>query len=234
MKQECFIIPTKIDNDVQSFYIHRCLKSIRTFYPSTLIIIALSTGTNILEIDDPNIIQVKNPYFSTLGCIYLFHIHKYANYAYILHDSMTLTSILPPSKNSISFMYMFDEPGMSSNIYAENYKKILTPSQCYDMINNQKIGCFGVSMGLDQSIIENIGILELIPSVTTKTDFCAMERIFAYLCDSNGITYDVLCGSIFGCANPWENPQLSTMSFDEIVSKNYGLCVIKTLVGRTE
>lgn len=234
MKRECFIIPTKIDTPSQSFYIYRCLESIRAIYPDTLIVIALSKGTSQLNISDTNTIQVENPYFSTLGCIYLFYVHKYAEYAYILHDSMVVINIFPTPIKPISFIYTFNEPGMSANVYGQNYTKLLSPMQCHDMITKQRYGCFGVSMGLRHDIIEKLNIFQIIPRVVTKNDFCAMERIFAYLCKSNGIEYDVICGDIFGETNPWSHPEFASMSLHDIKSKNYKVCVVKSLVGRTE
>lgn len=231
---ECFIIPTKIDTPSQEFYIHRCLKSIRRLYPVTKIIIALSKNTAQLSIEDPNTTQVENPYFSTLGCLYLFYKHKYADYAYILHDSMVVNTHIPRTTSEVSFMYTFYEPGMCANIYHANYQKLLTPYQYSDMLQHQKNGCFGVSMGLTHSVIEKLKILDVIPNITTKNDFCATERIFAYLCDSNHIAYDVLCGSIFGVADPWTHPELASMTLEDILSRNYPLCIIKSLVGRTE
>lgn len=230
----CFMIPTKIDSPSQEFYIRRCLKSIRRIYPSTPIIIALAKGTSPIATDDPHILQVENPYFSTLGCIYLLYRNNYAEYAYILHDSMVVNSLIPESSRDVSFIYSFHEPGMCAHIYHPNYQKLLSPSQYRDMLFNQKTGCFGVSMGMKLSVIERLGVLELAPKLTTKNDFCATERIFAYLCDSNHVEYDVLCGSIFGDADPWAHPELSNMSLEEILARNYRMCIIKSLVGRTE
>lgn len=233
-QRECFILPVKINTPSQVFYIDRCLKSIRRLYPTTLIVIALAKDTSMLELDDANILQVENPYFSTLGCIYLFYKYKYADYAYILHDSMVVNRSLPTSSCDVSFFYTFHEPGMCAHIYGQNYQKILTAEQCHHMLRTQTQGCFGVSMGLRHSVIERLHILPLIEKIILKTDFCAMERIFAYLCESNGVSYDVLCGSIFGDADPWAHPELAHMTLEEILSRNYSLCIIKSLVGRTE
>lgn len=234
MRSTCFIIPVKIDTPSQSFYVHRCLASIRRLYTDTLVVLALSKDTSPVKTDHVNVIQVNNPYFSTLGCISLFHAHAYADYAYIIHDSMVLINLLPPTNTLVSFVYTFHEPGMEAHIYGQNYQTILSPEQCHRMITTQKTGCFGVSFGIDRSAIESIGILPLLPRITTKNDFCAMERVFAYLCDSNGVAYDSLCGSIFGEGDPWAHPELSTMTLDEILARNYTLCIVKSLVGRTE
>lgn len=231
---ECFIIPVKIDSPSQEFYIQRCLKSIRRLYATTKIILALAKRTPRLHIDDPNLIQVENPYFSTLGCIYLFYKHKYADYAFILHDSMVVTKPIPRTGCDVSFFYYFYEPGLATTNYFQNYQKILSPHQHRDMMQHQKTGCFGVAMGMNHSTIQKLDILTIIPIVTTKNDFCAMERIFAYLCASNNINYDVLCGSIFGIADPWKHPELTTMTLEEILERNYPMCIIKSLVGRTE
>lgn len=234
MKSECFIIPTKVDNQSHRFYIDRCIESIRRVYPDTLIVIALSKGTSSMEIDGDNIIQVQNPYFSTLGCICLFHLNKYADYAYVIHDSMVITKQFPMTSAPVSFIYSFDEPGMCSNIYMENYSKLLEPSECYAMVSKHRRGCFGVSMGLDHDIIGKLGVLPIIPNVTTKNDFCAMERIFSFLCASNRIQVEVICGDIFGEANPWKYSEFSTMSLNDILARNFDVCVVKSMVGRTE
>lgn len=147
---------------------------------------------------------------------------------------MIVNTEIPASLCDVSFMYTFHEPGMSVNHYHSNYQKLLTPNQYSDMVHHQKNGCFGVSMGLTHSVIEKLKILDMIPKITTKTDFCATERIFAYLCDSNHIEYDVLCGSIFGVADPWAHPEFATMTLEDILSMKYPMCIIKSLVGRTE
>jgi hypothetical protein len=234
MRSTCFIIPVKIDRPSHSFYIHRCLASIRRLYPETPIVLALSKETPPIKTDHVNVTQVENPYFSTLGCLSLFSTHKYADYAYILHDSMVLTKVLPPTTTLVSFVYTFHEPGMEAHIYGQNYQKILSPEHYRRMVTTQTTGCFGVSVGIDHRVIESIGILPLLPKITTKNDFCATERIFAYLCDSNNVVYDSLCGTIFGEGDPWAHPELSTMTLDEILARNYTMCVVKSLVGRTE
>ena len=232
--KRCFILPVKIDSPSQEFYIRRCLKSIRRLYTDSLIVIALAKNTNRITLEYENVIQVENPYFSTLGCIYLFYVNKYADYAYILHDSMIVNKPIIESDKDISFIYSFDEPGMCNEIYADSYRKLLSPTQHYDMIKTQKTGCFGVSMGLHYRAIENIGILPVLAKVTTKNDFCAMERVFAYLCQLGRCEYDVLCGTIFNESDPWVHTELSTMTLDQILERNYTMCVIKSLVGRTE
>jgi hypothetical protein len=230
----CFIIPVKIGTPTQEFYIRRCLESIRRLYSNTLVVIALASGTDPLVFHDDNVIQVRNPYFSTIGCLYLMYVHRYAEYAYILHDSMVVSALLPKPTKDVSFIYTFHEPGMSVEHYRDNYRKILPPYDAFELERSQMYGCFGVSMGIRHSAIERLNILPLVSKITTKTDFCAMERVFAYLCRSQNIQHDVLCGSIFAETDPWAHPEFAHMTLDELLDRKYNVCVIKSLVGRTE
>lgn len=227
------MIPVKMETSSQEFYLRRCLASIRRLYPTTKVIIALAKGTYTLSIDDPNTIQVENPYFSTLGCIYLFYKNRYAESAYILHDSMVVTKPIPKSNRDVSFLFCFHEPGMNAIQYNESYGKLLPIEQHFHMVQTSVAGCFGVAMKLNHSVIERLNILPVIPKVTTKTDFCAMERVFPYLCKRANVRVEALCGNIYGGdSDPWQHPELITMTLEEIIAKNYSACIVKSLVGR--
>jgi hypothetical protein len=229
----CFIIPVKIDTVKQEFYIHRCINSIRRIYDAP-IIIALANGTSEIVTTLSNITQVLNPYFSTIGCLYLFEKNKYADYAIILHDSMVLLSEIPKPSTDVSFVYDFYEKDMDIINYNENYKRILNINDYHIMINTQKQGCFGVSMGIYHYAVEKTGILEIASKIVTKKDFCATERIFAYLCRKNHVIHSVMCGSIFSDVDPWVNKHFETMTLEEFIARGYKQCIIKSLVGRVE
>lgn len=229
----CFIIPVKIDSKKQEFYIHRCIASIRRLY-SDPIILALAKDTHHLHLEYPGIEQIENPYFSTMGCLYLFDKYHYADYAYILHDSMVVLSSLPAPSSNVSFIYDFHEPGMETQHYQSNYQTLLSADLCRDMIETQEQGCFGAAMGLYHHAVSKTGILDIVGLVATKRDFCAMERVFAYMCRKSRVGHNVLCGSIFGDANPWNHPEFETMSLTELLSLGRKEYILKSLVGRTE
>jgi hypothetical protein len=229
----CFVIPVKIDSKKHEFYIHRCIASIRRLCNDP-IILALAKGTQRIRADYPRIEQVENPYFSTMGCLYLFDKYRYADYAYILHDSMVVLSPLPAPSSNVSFIYDFHEPGMETQHYQSNYRKLLPADLCRDMIETQTQGCFGAAMGLYHHAVSKTGILKLVMLVTTKNDFCAMERVFAYICRKSQVGHNVLCGSIFGDANPWNHPEFETMSLPDLLSLGRKEYILKSLVGRTE
>jgi len=228
----CFILAVKIDTPKHAFYVHRCIASIRRIYTEPIILV-LAPGTAAIQTDHPGIQQVENPYFGTLGCVYLFDRHRYADYAYILHDNMVVLSKLPFPSSNVTFIYDFHEPGMETRHYQKNYEKLLPPSMCRDLIETQTQGCFGPAMGIYHHAVSKTGVLALVPLVTTKDDTCAMERVFAYICRKNQVGHDVLCGSIFGDANPWIHKEFETMTLDELVSLNRKEYIIKSLAGRT-
>jgi hypothetical protein len=228
----CFMIPVKIQIPKHEFYIRRCVKSIRRFYEKVSIIILLSDETNPIIFEDSNIFQIKNPYKFTLGCLYILDKFKCAEYAYIIHDSMIINRILPPPSKNVSFIYSFFEPGMMNNIYSESYKKILSYDDYTDLVTNHTEGCFGITMGIRCDIVTKIGVLDILTSVTTKEDGCAMERIFSFLCKKNNIEHDVLCGDIFGDTDPWAHPEFATMSLEEILNLNYPHYIIKAIINR--
>lgn len=229
----CFMVPVKIESVKHEFYVHRCIQSIRRLYDAP-IILALSNGTSELSTTMPNVTQVSNPYFSTVGCLYLFEKNKYADYAVIMHDSMVLLSEIPTPSTNVSFIYEFIEPGMETIHYGENYSRLLSPTDCHDMIKTQTQGCFGVAMGIYHSAVRKTGILDIAHSIVTKRDFCATERIFAYLCRKNDVGHNVLCGSIFSEVDPWVNRDFESMTVEQFLARGYKQCIVKSLVGRTE
>jgi hypothetical protein len=63
----CFLIPVKIDRPEQEFQIRRCTESIRSLYPTTLIVIVYAPGSRISIPEDEHARLEENPYFATMG-----------------------------------------------------------------------------------------------------------------------------------------------------------------------
>jgi hypothetical protein len=228
----CFAIPVKIEKSQHEFYIRRCIDSIRRLYPDVAIVILLSSETSPLVFDDINIFQITNPYYGIMGCFYILDKYKCAEYAYIIHDTMVVLKELPTPEKPVSFLYDFKEPTLSAEHYDISYKKLLS-SDDYNSLFREKVnGCFGVTMGIQSKIIQQTGVLELLTKVSNKTDGCAMERVFSFLCKKNNIEYDVLCGSIFGFMCPWNHPEFCKLTLQEILQHKYPTYILKCIVNR--
>lgn len=228
----CFIIPVKIDTPSQEFYIRRCVESIRMFHPEARIIVALANGTPRLGFLDSAILQVPNPYFSMLGCLYLFHVNKYADYAFIIHDSMVVIKPIPITWHGVSYIYDF-QGELDIDYNDKSYRRLLTAEEYNTLTNTHTQGCFGVTMGIEHKTVEKCGVLRFVPRVNSKVDVCAMERIFPYLCRINKIEVNVLCnwkdGDMWN--KLWKNDE-PYLSLQDILRRNYTQCIFKTLVFR--
>jgi hypothetical protein len=232
MPSLCFIVPVKIDTPSQEFYIRRCVESIRMFYPTAILVLVLASGTLPLDFQDPSILQVPNPYFSTLGCLYLFHVNKYTDYAIIMHDSMVVINPIPIKWHGVSYLYDF-QGCIDLDYNDRSYRKMLTTEEYVQMTNTHTQGCFGLAIGIEHGTVEKCGILRFVPLVTTKVDLCAMERIFPYLCRTHGIDVNVLCDWYEGGLwhDVWEKNE-PNLSLQDILKRKYTQCIFKTVVSR--
>ena len=218
-----FLIPLKLESVSQTFFIKRCIRSIRRLYPQAPIIVCLAPGT-VYENHEVKI--VPNVGFSIFGCIRLWHEHKYAEYACILHDSTVLVKRLPEPE-AVRFLYHFDEPNLDRPQNDEGYQRLLSREEYCDMIRTHSFGCFGNMIYGD---IENTRcLLAYCDKVKTKYDFECMERIVAYILSRNATLLPSVCGSIFdSIANPWVHPEYATReNFDD-----FPHAVAKTIVNR--
>lgn len=222
----CFMIPVKTTDEVSLACTRRCIQSIRRLYPTEPIIVALAEDTQPLDVD--TIIQVKNPYFSTMGCLYLFHIHHYADYAVILHDSMCVTSRLQ-NLSTVTYIYDFwNSLDMGDNW--QTYRTLMTEDELQDMLRIQRQGCFGVALGIEHGMVQRCGLLRFVPLIKNKNGLCAMERIVAYLCTKANITPTVLCGDIEKIwRRGWDEKNLT---LEDVLAKGYPECVYKTFLAR--
>lgn len=230
------MIPVKLDNPEQEFYLKRCIESIRTFYPTTLIVIVAASGTVLTIVSNEYTIVVRNPYFSTLGAMYLLHMNRYASHACILHDTMTLVKPLPTCLSPLLFLYHFkDCIEEYHTLYINGYKNILPLSDVNRLILTLKYGCFGCACIIERSIIERIGLLNIIPRIKVKYDFECMERILAYIAIKHRVIPSELslCGDIIqSVANPWRHPEYSTFTNQDILSIGFPKIIFKSLCGR--
>jgi len=234
MASFCFIVTVKITNQNQEFFIKRCIDSIRRIYPDTPIIIAKSPDTVCDLPSGKNIRIEENPYYSTFGALYLFYKHRYADYAYILHDSMCITRQLPDPTGDIRFLYWFGKKDIAHNHYRRGYEKLLPTTDVDRLMSTLSYGCFGCSFLIRHSCIEKTQLLDILPNVQTKYDFEAMERIVAYLSIKHGLIDPeiALCGDIFESrVNPWTNG-LTYASLDDILRLKFPQPIFKSIVSR--
>jgi hypothetical protein len=231
----CFIIPIKLDAPDQSRYVLRCIESIRRVYTDETIVLAIAHNSLPLNAEvDANVLQVPNPFFSTFGCLALFHRYRYATTALILHDSAVVLGRLPPLQAGLQSVYHFIEPSLDRPRNEEGYKRLLTVPEWIDMTRAHTLGCFGNMIYIHQDAIEASGILRFIPLIKTKYDFECMERILPYIAGKNGVLVgESMCGSIFHpIADPWAHTEYATKTVDEFKRDGFPFVIGKCIVAR--
>jgi hypothetical protein len=202
------------------------------FYPTSPVVIAVAADSVPLTVEPDALTQiVPNPGFSVIGCVALFHAHKYAEFAFILHDTMTIVKPIPADYTAdIQFVYHFIQPGMGNESYSSQYAQLLSPADHDAMVKTQ-LGCFGPAFFIRHSAIERLGILPLVPKVTTKAHMEAMERVVAYLATKNGLLRSnfSICGHCIDFYNP---PWSASMTFEELLQVDTPFSVLKVILGR--
>lgn len=230
----CFLVPVKIDHPDQEFYVKRCIEGIRQVYPNTLIVLVTAQGTRLTLEANETTKLVENPFHSVYGAIYLFYLHRYADYAYVLHDSMTVVRPLPPPSGAIRFLYSFPPHYFNHGYYMAAYKTLLSEDDIQEMMKTLPIACFGCACLIRHDAIEAMRLLDVIPNVSSKYTLEAMERVFAYLAFKHCLVTDppTICGDIFEpTANPWgENKKLQTATLEQL--RNFPHCIFKSIVSR--
>jgi hypothetical protein len=227
------MIPTKLDIPDQENVLIRCVKSIRRLYPQEPIIIAVAKNSLPLTVLFDEYTQVTaNPYFSVFGCLYLFYAHKYADQAWLLHDSVVLTREIP-NVSKFSFLYHFYEPSLDRPRNDEGYRRLLNFFEYSQMLSTTKNGCFGNMFIIDHNCIEELDILRFIPKINTKYDFECMERILYFLAIKNKYPTTSLCGDIFRpIVNPWETPEYANYTLDTVLQMNFPAIFFKSIIAR--
>lgn len=230
----CFLVTVKVDNPDQEFYVKRCLEGIRQFYPNTLVVLVTSKGTTLTTVQPDAVTHiVENPFYAIYGAIALFHTHRYADYAYVLHDSMAVVHPLPEPTGDVRFLYSFDSSHYEHNHYSEAYKVLLPLDLIEDMVRTLPMACFGCACLIRYDAIKRMNLLELIPKVSSKYMLEAMERVFAYLAFKHRLVTDPLtiCGDIFNpSVCPWYNAHLERATLSQL--HNFPQPIVKSLVCR--
>ena len=231
----CFLVPMKIDRPEHEFQIRRCVESIRYFYPRTLIVVVYAPGSRVSMPEDENLLLEENPYFATMGALYLFYTHKYADYAYVIHDSMAILRPLPEPYGDVRFLYCFKHCVRDHHhVMMDVYTEVLPPDDVFQLVNRLSIGCFGTAFLIRHSAIEKLEILNIIPKVKTKHQLEGMERVFAYLAvKHNLLTPDpAICGDIFAPnIDPWAHG-IGHLSLNELLRVNFPQPIFKCIVSR--
>lgn len=228
------MVPVKIASPGDEKHIIRCLKSIRHFYPETLVIIMPSKDSLPLpEFEDNNIRIVPNKGFSTTGCLQYLHESTPDDSAFIIHDSMTVVKPIVYDTNApIQFFYYFTQPGMANDHYHPEYAHLLTPEQHADMVRNQIIGCGSVCMYIRREAIERLNILHILPKVQGKRQHEAMERIFAYLAQKHKLLNPTPICREYLHHHMYSVPWKKDMTFEEMLDLNAEIPVLKVIVQR--
>ena len=232
-KSICFMIPSKLETPDHLRILLRCIESIRHVYPTAPVVIALAKGSTLSHVFDTHTQVVENPYFSTWGCLHLFHHNRYADQAFILHDSVVLTRPVEPV-DRFQFIYHFNEPGLDRPRNDEGYARILPESERTSMLTTTKTGCFENMMALDHDLVEQLEFLDYIPKITTKYDFECMERITSYLAGKHGYgTTTSMCGDIFHpIMDPWVHTEYAWLTFADVQTLNFPAVFLKAIVAR--
>jgi hypothetical protein len=174
----------------------------------------------------------KNPGFSVFGCLSLFEKYKYADQAWIIHDSVVLLRKLPIIER-FSFIYHFYEPSLDIPRNDAGYKRLLNSVEYAEMTTITKHGCFGNMFAIDYEEIRKIDIQRFIPHIHTKYDFECMERIVGYLALKNGYSTLSVCGDIFDpIANPWSHTEYASLSLDRCIQLNFPEVFLKAIIAR--
>ena len=226
------MIAVKLDTPDQEFYVKRCLQSIRQFYPTTLVVLVKAAGTDLTIEPDAYTRIEQNPYYAVFGSMYLFYTRHYAEYAYILHDSMVVLHPLPEPFGGVRFIYSFGSVHFYYQEYTAAYERILTAEDVLDIKQNLPLGCLGAACLIRHDAIQQMGLLDLIPKISDKHMFEAMERVLPYLTFKHGLntTPPTICGDAFNTnANPWTHG-FHTAPLEQI----HGISqpILKTLAAR--
>jgi hypothetical protein len=198
-------------------------------------VLAMANGSLPLSCAvDSNVQTVVNPYFSTLGCLWLFHKHRYATTAAIIHDSTVILGKLPALEKGVQFLYHFVEPSLDRERNQEGYQRLLTYLELHEMLSTHTFGCFGNMFYIHKDALEPSGLLRFVRAIKTKYDFECMERISAYVAKKSGLLVGYsLCGSIFQpVANPWDHAEYATKTIDEFLADGFPFLLAKSIVGR--
>jgi hypothetical protein len=197
------------------------------------VVIALAKGSHLNVTFDEHTQVVENPHFSTWGCLYLFHHHRYADQAFVIHDSVVLTRPVEPV-DRFQFVYHFDEASLDRPRNDEGYARLLPRHDYIPMLTNTKTGCFGNMMVIDHDLVKTLEFLDYIPQIKTKYDFECMERITPYLADKHKLPSTTsMCGNIFHpVADPWVHTEYADITFDEVLAMNFPAVFLKAIVAR--
>lgn len=227
------MIPTKIDTSSQNTLLVRCIESIRRIYPETKIVVVIAKNSiPVYVTPDEHTILETNPGFSVFGCLMLFNANKYADQAWILHDSIVLLKPVP-NVNKFAFVFHFNEPGLDIHRNNEGYRRLLSYIDYNDMVSRTKIGCFGNMFVIDHDEIKNIEILRYCRHVQTKYDFECMERIVGFLALKNGYSTVSVCGDIFDpVVDPWVHTEYVDLTIEQCQALSFPTIILKAIIGR--
>ena len=232
-KSVCFMVPTKLETPDHLRILLRCVESLRHFHPTVPIVIAVARGSTLTHAFDEYTQVGENPHFSTWGCLYLFHHHRYANQAFVIHDSVVLTRPVEPV-DRFQFVYHFNEPSLDRPKNDEGYARLLPADDYQPMLTTTRTGCFGNMMVLDHDLVEELEFLEYIPKIKTKYDFECMERIASYLAHKHGCTNTTsMCGDIFNpIVDPWAHTEYADVTLTEALAMNFPAVFLKAIIAR--
>lgn len=194
-KDLTFVIPCKYDGRRM---IHRCVSSIRDFYPTSKIIIVDSCSTNRSYIDETKVYNVQiedihNQWYIDGALWHAYKKHKSKMY-FLLHDSMWLTGSIDKYLNVPftsysywhSYNYSYDCP------YQEHYvAEKLAKTRFKYKFGMEFTGLVGMSFIGSMSLLERLdsGGLSKI-RCTNKVECCAHERMWGICLSQIGVNLE--------------------------------------------
>lgn len=183
-----FILTRHVTSDDTNRYWNECCRCIRLFYPSTPIVIVddASDPAFVKGNLQPNCTVVVLDYPRRGELLPYLFLKKYRSFkkAVILHDSVFITAPIPTdSVTDVKFLWHFDAGWHSFGETA----KLAAALPEHDLIRDiyksaQWVGCFGVQSVITLDFLDTLPLELLVDLVHVREDRCALERVFALLC----------------------------------------------------
>lgn len=194
-----FIITRHISNATTKNYWRECVKCIRKFYAMEKIIII--DNKSIVQDDIPetdeykNVMLVQSEYpggGEVLGYYYGWKYRPFESFI-VMHDSMFLQGRLPEIKESVLFLWHFDDylgqgvEGAANDTNATFINYCERKEELFNLYYDKKawFGCFGSASFVRLEYVDRLftkyNFLNCLQQIKFKHDREAMERVFALI-----------------------------------------------------
>jgi hypothetical protein len=191
-----FIITRHVTNAINGQYWVECVRAIKMFYPSSMIVIiddASSLACPPCPYDNVVVLQSEFPKRGELLPYYYFTKHRWFDKAVILHDSVFLQTFIDFDAYEDQPLWHFvnSHPIHRVHFLAARLKTDMSPSVHFKMT-----GCFGLMGVVNLSTVDawqaKYGWQNLLRLVSTRNDRCACERIFGLFFEKPSIFGNIM------------------------------------------